>query len=719
MADGPTNPANLPDHPVPVAKAHVGGTIPFTDPRYQNLRRWGRVSIPIYDKLPGTYTGADVIAVRTGAPPTVVYTYYVWTGAAWVAVATGTGGNTLDQSYDQGGPGVGRTITADSGAVLVQAGGGVTNTLLDLRRAIADLAVTVLQAGITGEANPRFDVTAAGRHSWGVGGASAVDVWMERIGATVLQIAAAGSNTGTLRVDNVEGRTSSPSRFHASQGVFLDELSGLKVESKTISAGSITITNGFITVLGQGGVDDDLDTIGVTGGSVFDGDWCIIMAENDTQTITIKHGTGNIECIGNADIVLDDLGDWAMLVRKGTVWYALSGGGGSGGHTIKEDGTPFTARAGLNFLEPDATLLNDDAVGDETEVNMALYALLAGRSGGQTIAGGTATTQSLTLKGNSVDSTGLVNIGSRIKFLSTGGSEAIADPNGVDLLKFTAASPAKLQFPEQGEFAKHASFLDAASYPAAGGSGKAWLYNKNGFLTEAVDMALTVEFIPGAPTGMIFAPGQLGGWAANGGTWSDGFFGLAAQPTAGGTAPTFGLDSNGHALVCATAASTGAISGFEGVGNIVEEDCKPWMSTRFKLEQTTLCRFFIGFSDQSLATMLASDNPAGSYVGIQYSSARGDTTFQWVNKDGTTQSLLNTTIAVDTAVHYVAIICPLGNNSWVKRLATALGVTEKTSLHNTNTPAATTGMKFMAGIETRTTAAKTMKVWQGVLAIDR
>jgi len=49
-------------------------------------------------------------------------------GTIQTTAATGGGGgnNTLDQAYDQGGPGVGRTITADSGAVNIAGPDGLT-----------------------------------------------------------------------------------------------------------------------------------------------------------------------------------------------------------------------------------------------------------------------------------------------------------------------------------------------------------------------------------------------------------------------------------------------------------------------------------------------------------------------------------------------------------------------------------------------------------------
>ena len=51
----------------------------------------------------------------------------------------------------------------------------------------------------------------------------------------------------------------------------------------------------------------------------------------------------------------------------------------SSGHTIRENGVDQTTRTGLNFIDADAGagLITDDAVGDETEVNLSLYRLEA------------------------------------------------------------------------------------------------------------------------------------------------------------------------------------------------------------------------------------------------------------------------------------------------------------------------------------------------------
>ncbi|WP_445453715.1 tail fiber domain-containing protein [Flavobacterium sp. 25HG05S-40] len=55
--------------------------------------------------------------------------FYYWneTPADWIAV-TGTDGGTLDQAYDFGGAGAGKTITADAGAVLINGTDGLVST---------------------------------------------------------------------------------------------------------------------------------------------------------------------------------------------------------------------------------------------------------------------------------------------------------------------------------------------------------------------------------------------------------------------------------------------------------------------------------------------------------------------------------------------------------------------------------------------------------------
>lgn len=55
--------------------------------------------------------------------------FYFFNGVQWMPIVqSSTNHNTLDQAYDQGGAGIGRTITADAGAVLIQGTDGIQST---------------------------------------------------------------------------------------------------------------------------------------------------------------------------------------------------------------------------------------------------------------------------------------------------------------------------------------------------------------------------------------------------------------------------------------------------------------------------------------------------------------------------------------------------------------------------------------------------------------
>jgi len=96
------------------------------------------------------------------------------------------------------------------------------------------------------------------------------------------------------------------------------DASGNKVATLTISSGAITATQSFHRVAVQSGSTDDLDTI--NGGAV--GDELILMADDATEDIVIKDGTG-IKCAG--DFTMDHTEDKIKLVKAElTEWHELS-----------------------------------------------------------------------------------------------------------------------------------------------------------------------------------------------------------------------------------------------------------------------------------------------------------------------------------------------------------------------------------------------------------
>jgi hypothetical protein len=114
-------------------------------------------------------------------------------------------------------------------------------------------------------------------------------------------------------------------------------------EAVTISGGVVTVTRAYAELNAQTGSSDDLDTITIT-----DGKFAFLRAATG-DTITLKHGTGNISCIGNADIAIS--GNDTVLIfsdgsQVGVIGDAGSGGAGITGSTgatdnrlIRADGT--------------------------------------------------------------------------------------------------------------------------------------------------------------------------------------------------------------------------------------------------------------------------------------------------------------------------------------------------------------------------------------------
>lgn len=107
-----------------------------------------------------------------------------------------------------------------------------------------------------------------------------------------------------------------------------DPIALITATELTIAAGSITATQTYHAVDTEAdAATDDLDTI--AGGTL--NDLLVIRAAHDDRTVVVKHGTGNIWTIGEADISLEDTEDHLLLIYDGTKWCTLGDGGGAGG----------------------------------------------------------------------------------------------------------------------------------------------------------------------------------------------------------------------------------------------------------------------------------------------------------------------------------------------------------------------------------------------------
>jgi hypothetical protein len=112
------------------------------------------------------------------------------------------------------------------------------------------------------------------------------------------------------------------------------------------------------------------------------------------------------------------------------------------GITVQEGDTTVDAAATtLDFTEPDAVLVTSSPAG-EANVAMNLYTLLLGRSTPQTIHGGTATNNSLTLKGTSHGTPGTAKViveNSDFQMLTNG--KRFLNSAGNERLRFQTVNP--------------------------------------------------------------------------------------------------------------------------------------------------------------------------------------------------------------------------------------------------------------------------------------
>jgi hypothetical protein len=157
----------------------------------------------------------------------------------------GGGGGTLDDAYDFGGLGAGRTINATDGSVLItnaDADPGVPN--LELARAAAYVTEPFLGIRATGDAQFRFTIDGNGRMQWG-SGAGAADIVLSRAAANRLAFAAGdtlsvqyiANTAGTRRITTA---AASP-HVHIDDTMRVDQALGIMSNPVTTYAEFLTI----------------------------------------------------------------------------------------------------------------------------------------------------------------------------------------------------------------------------------------------------------------------------------------------------------------------------------------------------------------------------------------------------------------------------------------------------------------------------------------------
>lgn len=261
-----------------------------------------------------------------------------------------------------------------------------------------------------------------------------------------------------------------------------------------------------------------------------------------------------------------------------------------------------------------------------------------------------------------------------------------------------------------------ALLLDSRAADPPGATDLIQLYNKSGVLTEQLFQGgLAVQIPLGASEGFIAYLHHLGFLVVDSGATpflSDA--GLLRGYTTTGTIAQASAAA-GLSINLLSGATSGNDAGIEQNNLVLRRDMQYWLMTKYRLPDVTSVRMFIGMTDQTLATMVGADNPAGNYVGMSFSTPRGDTTWKWIRKNGTTQTVTNTSLAVDALVHFLRFRIFTVPSIIVSQLFDSAYVAQHTTGMATSLPAGTVALRFVAGVETQTAAGRSLDYFYSYL----
>jgi len=137
---------------------------------------------------------------------------------------------------------------------------------------------------------------------------------------------------------------------------------------------------------------------------------------------------------------------------------------------------------------------------------------------------------------------------------------------------------------------------------------------------------------------------------------------------------------------------------------------------KFKLEQLTDVRFYVALIDNlSFSTLVGSNDPTAEFTGLRFSTSAGDINFQFVSKDGTTQSVVDSGVAAATTAFSLQVLYDNSVPNATVTLYDSSGIKLASHTFTTNLPASTTDLGAGCGIQTLAASVKSIKQygWTG------
>lgn len=157
-------------------------------------------------------------------------------------------------------------------------------------------------------------------------------------------------------------------------------------------------------------------------------------------------------------------------------------------------------------------------------------------------------------------------------------------------------------------------------------------------------------------------------------------------------------------------AGSGSASAIVRTGNITKRQMNSVSLMKFAVGGSLAnVRFFVGLSNDGSGPV-ENDDFAGSYVGLQFSTNRGDVNLQFVLDDGTTQTLVDTgeppTIF---EVYYLRITMDDAAPSIKIELLDAAFTLIVSHTFNANLIASTLGLRYVAGVDELVASSKNLR----------
>jgi len=199
----------------------------------------------------------------------------------------------------------------------------------------------------------------------------------------------------------------------------------------------------------------------------------------------------------------------------------------------------------------------------------------------------------------------------------------------------------------------------------------------------------------------------------------DGFgvFGTASftSVSSAGASIAFSIDQWGRRGRLGTGTTSGSYVTYNNASGVFTRlEHLPYLYFTMSIPTITSLRIFAGLaSTLTGGTVVASDDPAISMVGVQFSTARGDTTLRAYSNDGGATGTNTSTGWTVVAGTVIQVFIDFQSTSSVKiyiydTSGNQLGSTVTLS---TDLPTSTTNMGFIFGVTTLTTAARNLDMY--------